>query len=135
ATGEANIKLGLSISTLNNPFFVSVKDGVTAEAKNHGIEVIVIDAQNDSAKQSNDVEDLLQQGVTALLINPIDSAAISTAVQSANGLNIPVITLDRSADSGDIVTLVASDNVAGGSMAAQFIVDTVGEGAKVIELE
>src|SRR5690606_35445486 len=80
ATGEANIKLGLSISTLNNPFFVSVKDGVTAEAKNHGIEVIVIDAQNDSAKQSNDVEDLLQQGVTALLINPVDSAAISTAV-------------------------------------------------------
>jgi len=134
-TGGQKIKLGLSISTLNNPFFVSVKDGVMAEAKNHGIDVIVIDAQNDSAKQGNDVEDLLQQGVTALLINPVDSAAISTAVQSANGLNIPVVTLDRSADSGDVVTLVASDNVAGGSMAAQFIVDTVGEGAKVIELE
>jgi len=134
-TGGQKIKLGLSISTLNNPFFVSVKDGVMAEAKNHGIDVIVIDAQNDSAKQGNDVEDLLQQGVTALLINPVDSAAISTAVQSANGLNIPVVTLDRSADSGEVVTLVASDNVAGGSMAAQFIVDTVGEGAKVIELE
>lgn len=134
-TGEQQIKLGLSISTLNNPFFVSVKDGVMDEAKKHSVEVIVIDAQNDSAKQGNDIEDLLQQGVTALLINPVDSAAISTAVQSANGLNIPVVTLDRSADSGEVVTLVASDNVAGGSMAAQFIVDTVGEGAKVIELE
>jgi len=130
-----NIKLGLSISTLNNPFFVSVKDGVMAEADKHGIEVIVIDAQNDSAKQSNDVEDLMQQGVTALLINPVDSAAISTAVQSANGLNIPVVTLDRSADSGEVSTLVASDNVKGGSMAAEFIVEKVGKGAKVIELE
>ena len=135
ATGEQNIKLGLSISTLNNPFFVAVKDGVMAEAKNQGVEVIVIDAQNDSAKQSNDVEDLMQQGVTALLINPVDSAAISTAVQSANGLNIPVVTLDRSADNGEVATLVASDNVAGGSMAAEYIVEKVGEGAKVIELE
>lgn len=133
--GEQKIKMGLSISTLNNPFFVSVKDGVMAEAEKHGIEVVVIDAQNDSAKQSNDVEDLMHQGVKALLINPVDSAAISTAVQSANSLNIPVVTLDRSADSGEVSALVASDNVKGGSMAAQYIVEKVGKGAKVIELE
>lgn len=134
-TGEEQIKLGLSISTLNNPFFVSLKDGVLSEADKNGIKVIVIDAQNDSAKQSNDVEDLMQQGVKALLINPVDSAAISTVVQSANNLNIPVITLDRSADSGEVVTLVASDNVKGGTMAAEYLVELVGEGAKVIELE
>lgn len=71
--GPGNMKIGLSISTLNNPFFVSVKDGVLAEAKKLGMEVLVIDAQNDSAKQSNDVEDLMQKGVNALLINPVDS--------------------------------------------------------------
>lgn len=105
------MKIGLSISTLNNPFFVSVKDGVLAEAKKLGMEVLVIDAQNDSAKQSNDVEDLMQKGVNALLINPVDSSAISTVVQTANSLDIPVVTLDRSADKGDIKALVASDNV------------------------
>jgi len=131
----ANIKMGLSISTLNNPFFVSVKNGVMAEAEKLGVQVIVIDAQNDSAKQNNDVEDLMQQGVKALLINPVDSAAISTAVQSANGLNIPVVTLDRSADEGEVSTLVASDNVKGGTMAAEYLVELVGKGAKVIELE
>ncbi|OMF21779.1 D-ribose ABC transporter substrate-binding protein [Paenibacillus sp. FSL H8-0548] len=130
-----NIKIGLSISTLNNPFFVSVKDGVAAEAAKLGIEVIVIDAQNDSAKQSNDVEDLMQKGVNALLINPVDSSAISTVVQTANSLDIPVVTLDRSADKGDVKALVASDNVKGGSMAAEYIVQQVGKGAKVIELE
>ncbi|WP_046216015.1 ribose ABC transporter substrate-binding protein RbsB [Paenibacillus wulumuqiensis] len=129
------IKIGLSISTLNNPFFVSLKDGVMKEAKKLNIEVIVVDAQNDSAKQSNDVDDLMQQGVDALLINPTDSAAISAAVQSANGLDIPVVTLDRSADKGDVKALVASDNAKGGKMAAEYIVKELGKDAKVIELQ
>ncbi|GAB6989946.1 ribose ABC transporter substrate-binding protein RbsB [Paenibacillus pini] len=136
ATSNLNeMKIGLSISTLNNPFFVSLKDGVVAEAKKQGLKVIVVDAQNDSAKQSNDVDDLIQQGVNALLINPTDSSAISTVVQTANTLGIPVITLDRSADKGDIKALVASDNVKGGKMAADYIVEQLGKRAKVIELE
>lgn len=130
-----DIKIGLSVSTLNNPFFVSLKDGVVKEAKKNQMETIVVDAQNDSAKQINDVEDLIQQGVDVLLINPTDSSAISTAVQSANAIGIPVITLDRSAEEGDVVTLVASDNVKGGQMAGDFIVEKLGEGAKVAELE
>ncbi|MCJ8014944.1 ribose ABC transporter substrate-binding protein RbsB [Paenibacillus sp. KQZ6P-2] len=130
-----DMKIGLSISTLNNPFFVSLKDGVVNEANKHGIETIVVDAQNDSAKQSNDVDDLIQKGVNVLLINPTDSAAISTAVQSANNLGIPVITLDRSADKGDVKALVASDNVKGGKMAAEYIEKLLGKNAKVIELE
>ncbi|CAM3434135.1 MULTISPECIES: ribose ABC transporter substrate-binding protein RbsB [Paenibacillus] len=130
-----DMKIGLSISTLNNPFFVSLKDGVVEEAAKQGIEVVVVDAQNDSAKQSNDVDDLIQQGVDALLINPTDSSAISTVVQTANSLDIPVVTLDRSADKGEVATLVASDNVKGGQMAAEFIVEQLGKDAKVIELE
>ncbi|ACT02613.1 ribose ABC transporter substrate-binding protein RbsB [Paenibacillus sp. JDR-2] len=130
-----NMKIGLSVSTLNNPFFVSMKEGVVAEAKKHGIETIVVDAQNDSAKQSNDVDDLMQKGVNVLLINPTDSAAISTVVQSANELGIPVITLDRSADSGNVEALVASDNAKGGRMAAEYIEKLLGKGAKVVELE
>ncbi|WP_435925689.1 ribose ABC transporter substrate-binding protein RbsB [Paenibacillus sp. DYY-L-2] len=130
-----DMKIGLSVSTLNNPFFVSLKDGVVNEAKKLGIETIVVDAQNDSAKQSNDVDDLMQKGVNVLLINPTDSAAISTVVQSANSLGIPVITLDRSADQGKVEALVASDNAKGGKMAAEYIVEMLGKGAKVVELE
>lgn len=130
-----DIKIGLSVSTLNNPFFVSLKDGVIKEAKALGMQVKVVDAQNDSAKQINDVEDLIQQGVDILLINPTDSAAISTAVQSANNINIPVITLDRSADKGKVEALVASDNIKGGEMAANYIVDQLGEKVQVAELE
>ncbi|MBN8234146.1 ribose ABC transporter substrate-binding protein RbsB [Halobacillus kuroshimensis] len=130
-----DIKIGLSVSTLNNPFFVSMKDGVEQEAEAQGMDVVVVDAQNDAAKQVSDVEDLIQQGVDVLLINPTDSSAVSTAVQSANSLGIPVVTLDRSSEKGEVATLVSSDNAKGGRMAAEYIVEQLGEDAKVAELE
>jgi len=130
-----DITIGLSVSTLNNPFFVSLKDGIIAAAEENGMKTIVVDAQDDSATQVSGVEDLIQQGVDILLINPTDSAAISTAVEYANSVGIPVITLDRSSDSGDVVTLVASDNEAGGQMAAEYITELLGENAIVAELE
>ncbi|KHD86218.1 D-ribose transporter subunit RbsB [Heyndrickxia ginsengihumi] len=130
-----DMKIGLSISTLDNPFFVSLKNGVIQEAASKGIKVITVDAQNDTEKQMNDIEDLIQQGVDMLLINPTDSAAISSAVQSANHIGIPVITLDRSADKGKVETLVASDNITGGKMAANFIINKVGKHANVVELQ
>ena len=132
---DGDVVIGLSVSTLNNPFFVTLKDGLEAAAEEKGYEVKVVDAQDDSAKQVNDIADLMQQGIDYLVVNPTDSAAISSSVESANASDIPVITLDRSVESGEVATFIASDNVAGGEMGAQFIVDELGEGAKVAELE
>ncbi|KAF3306242.1 substrate-binding domain-containing protein [Carnobacterium sp. PL17GRE32] len=131
----AEITVGLSVSTLSNPFFVSLEEGVNTLATENGTQVISVDAQDDSAKQSNDVDDLIQQGVDVLLINPVDSAAITPAVEAANSAGIPVIMVDRATDAGEYVTLVSSDNVAGGEMAAQYIVDQVGENASTLQLE
>ncbi|MDP1418609.1 ribose ABC transporter substrate-binding protein RbsB [Peribacillus simplex] len=130
-----DVKVGVSISTLNNPFFVSLKDGIEKEAKEKGMKVTVVDAQDDTAKQISGIEDLILQKVDVLLVNPTDSAAISSAVQSANEAGIPVITIDRSSDEGDIETFIASDNVAGGEMAAEYLVKELGEKTKVVELE
>ena len=127
--------IGFSVSTLNNPFFVTMKEGVEAQAKALGLKVKIVDAQNDPAKQANDISDLLESGVSVLIINPVDSAAISTSVEAANAKNIPVITVDRSADKGKVVAHIASDNVKGGEMAAQLIADKVGKAAKVAEIE
>ena len=88
--------IGFSVSTLNNPFFVTMKEGVEAQAKALGLKVKIVDAQNDPAKQANDISDLLESGVSVLIINPVDSAAISTSVEAANAKNISVITVDRS---------------------------------------
>lgn len=132
---KSDITIGVSISTLNNPFFVTIKDNIEKEAKKQGMHVKVVDARDDSAKQTNDIEDLVQQQVDYLIVNPTDSSAISSAVQSANNEGIPVITLDRSVDQGEVASFIASDNVEGGKMGGKFIVDKVGNQAKVAELE
>jgi ribose transport system substrate-binding protein len=132
---EGTQKIGLSISTLNNPFFVTLRDGAEAKAKELGFEITTVDAQNDPAKQVSDIEDLIQQGVDILLVNPADSAAIALAIESANNADIPVITVDRSAEGGEVVTHIASDNAAGGKMAGEFIIEQLGDSGKIVELE
>ncbi|WP_421101506.1 ribose ABC transporter substrate-binding protein RbsB [Sporosarcina psychrophila] len=133
--GEGSYKIGFSISTLNNPFFVTLSEGAKEQAKEMDATLTVIDAQDDAAKQASDVEDLIQQGVDLILINPTDSSAVVAAVESANNAGIPVITVDRSSEGGDVVSHIASDNKAGGELAGQFLAELVGDGAKVVELE
>lgn len=91
AAGAA--KIGLVVSTLNNPFFVSLKEGAEQKAKDMGMELVVLDSQNDPAQELANVEDLLTQGVSLILINPTDSDAVGNAIIAANNKNVPVVHL------------------------------------------
>lgn len=128
-------RIGLVISTQNNPFFVTLKEGAEAKAKELGHDLIVLDSQDNPAKELGNVEDLLVKGVDVLLINPTDSDAVVSSVKAANRSKIPVVTLDRAANGGNVVSHVASDNVLGGEMAGNFIVEKLGGKGKVVELE
>lgn len=134
---EDSKKIGIVLSTLNNPFFVTMKNGAEEEAKKLGYELIVLDSQDDPVKERSNVEDLIQLGVVALLINPTDSDAVVKAVEVANESNIPVITLDRQANGGEVTSHIASDNVKGGAMAAEFALEQLGDSEKinVVELQ
>ncbi|BAU29471.1 ribose-binding protein [Aneurinibacillus soli] len=132
-TGEVTV--GLAVSTQNNPFFVSLKEGAEKAATANGMKLVTVDAQDDPAKQISGIEDLIQRKVNVILVNPTDSAAIVSAIKSANNANIPVITVDRSAEGGKVVSHVASDNVEGGRMAAKYLLDKIGKKGNVVELE
>ncbi|MCG9640555.1 MULTISPECIES: ribose ABC transporter substrate-binding protein RbsB [Vibrio] len=134
-SAQAQDTMAIVLSTLNNPFFVTMKDGAEAKAEELGYKLIVLDSQNDPSKELSNIEDLTIRGVKAILINPTDSDAVSNAIRMANRSNIPVLTLDRGASRGDVVSHIASDNVIGGEMAGHFIMEKVGEKAKVIQLE
>lgn len=135
ASAFAEDTLAVVVSTLNNPFFVSMKDGAEKKAQELGYKLIVLDSQNDPAKELSNVEDLTVRGVKAILINPTDSDAVSNAIRMINGTNIPVLTLDRGASRGEVASHIASDNVVGGELAGNFIVEAIGNNAKVIQLE
>ncbi|MFM1654661.1 ribose ABC transporter substrate-binding protein RbsB [Brevibacillus sp. B_LB10_24] len=134
-SASGKVTIGLAISTQNNPFFVTLKEGAEKAAKDAGADLIVVDAQDDTAKQISGIEDLIQKKVDVILINPTDSAAVGTAVEAANKANIPVITVDRSADSGKVVSHIASDNVKGGKMAGEYILNAIGGKGNIVELQ
>ena len=114
-----------------------MKEGAEKEAEKLGFELIVLDSQNDPAKERSKVEDLIQLGVVALLINPTDSDAVVKSVEVANEANIPVITLDRQSNGGEVTSHIASDNIKGGAMAAEFVLEKLGTEANinVVELQ
>lgn len=84
ANAMAKDTIALVISTLNNPFFVSLKDGAQKEADKLGYNLVVLDSQNNPAKELANVQDLTVRGTKLLLINPTDSDAVGNAVKLAN---------------------------------------------------
>ena len=127
--------VGFSISTLNNPFFVSLSEGAKAEAEKQGVKLVVVDAGDDAAKQTNDIEDLISRNVSVLIVNPVDSDAVAPAVQNAVSKGIKVISVDRVVNGVEVDCQIASDNAAGAKMATEYLVELIGEGAKAAELE
>jgi len=135
AAGGGNKTIGLAISTQNNPFFVELKDGAQKAAAAAGLQLVVVDAQDDPARQISGVEDLIQKKVGVILLNPTDSSALAGAVQSANNAHIPVVTLDRAVDGANVASHIASDNLAGGAMAAKFLSQQLQGKGNVLELQ
>ncbi|WP_046731648.1 substrate-binding domain-containing protein [Streptomyces humi] len=136
-TGSASgtPKVGLSLSTLNNPFFVQIRSGAEAEAKKLGVDLTVTDAQNDASQQANQLQNFTSSGLGAIIVNPVDSDAASNSVKAADKADIPVIAVDRGVNDAKTDTLVASDNVRGGELAAQTIADKLNGHGKIVILQ
>jgi len=135
ANYEGNGSIGLSVSTLSNPFFVTLADGAQAQADKDGVTLITVDAGDDAAKQVSDIEDLISKKISVLIVNPVDSDAVAPAVEAAVKKGIKVIAVDRVVNGVEVDCSIASDNVAGAEMATNYLVELVGEGAEVAELE
>ncbi|MBR8740371.1 substrate-binding domain-containing protein [Nocardiopsis sp. MG754419] len=128
-------RVGLSLSTLNNPFFLQMRDGAQAEADEAGVNLIVTDAQDDASQQADQIQNFISTGVDAMVINPVDSDAAGPPVRGANNADIPVVAADRGVTEADVETLVASDNVEGGRLAARALAEELGEEGRIAVLQ
>lgn len=131
----SDITMTLAVSTLNNPFFIQLKEGAEAAATEAGAKLEVFDAQNDASTQQNQLANAATQGFDAVLINPVDSEAAGAAVAPVIEADIPVIAVDRAVEGAEIDTLVSSDNVAGGKQAAEALAAAIDEEGSVIVLQ
>ncbi|MCL1994047.1 MAG: substrate-binding domain-containing protein [Spirochaetes bacterium] len=127
--------VGFSVSTLNNPFFVTMVEGAQARAAELGIQLVVLDAGDDAARQASDMEDLIARRVNVIIVNPVDSDAITPSAIAAMNANIQVIAVDRLVNGVNVAASIASDNVAGARMATEYLLQRVGQGAEVAELQ
>ena len=126
--------IGVSLLTLENPFFKIIGDHLTEEAGAQGFKAIVVSADKDIAKQSNQVKDFIVKKVDAIVLSPCDPKSIVPVIQEANRAGIPVFTVDIPCPdpAAKIVTQIATDNYGGGKEAGRAMIEALGpKGGKV----
>jgi ABC-type sugar transport system substrate-binding protein len=127
SAAPTSITIGIALSTLNNPYFVTMENAAKAEAAAKGVTLIVADGQNDLAKQTSEIEDFISKKVNGIIVNPVDSNGIVPAIKEANAANIPVIAADRAVGPGaQTAEFIASDNVQAGKLSASACFKALG---------
>lgn len=130
-------KIGLSVLTNTNPFFIEIADSMKEAAAKSGYEVIVVSGDIDPDRQQSQVKNFIVQKVAAIVLTPCDSRAVGTAIQEANEAGIPVFTADIAciAEGANVVTHVATDNYSGGRQAATAMIEALDGKGKVAILD
>jgi ABC-type sugar transport system substrate-binding protein len=129
------LTIGMSVSTLSNPYFVQFRDGAEAAALKSEIRLTVADAGNDTSRQAAQIQNFTKSRVKAIILNPVDSDAVAPAVNAAGRAGIPVIAADRMVNGSEVAQTVTSDNVAGGRLGAQELAKQLGGKGKVVVLQ
>ncbi|MGH7006515.1 MAG: substrate-binding domain-containing protein [Alphaproteobacteria bacterium] len=124
AAQAEDCKLGISMKTLDAPYFAAQEVSAKKHAESLGCEVISADAQNDLNKQVADIEDMVAQGINALIVNPRDSKGLVPAVNAATAAGVKVFVIDSTLDpQAQFVTLVQSSNTQNGLLVGQWLAD------------
>ena len=127
--------IGVSVLTLGNPFFSVIAENMKSEAARHGYDVIIVDGDRNVQKQANQIDDFLTKGVVAIVLNPCDRISTGAAIKKANQAGVPVFTCDLKcvAEGAEVVSHVGSDNLQGGKLAGEAMIEALGEqGGKVL---
>lgn len=129
-------RIGVVLPTFGHPFFLAMKDGIEAKAKELKLDVDVRDGQDDDAKQVGQVETLLNLGCKAIILCPRDEDALVPAVEAANRVSVPILALNRRINGGEVVAYVGADDSEGGVLQGEELVRLLGKkGGKILYLE
>ena len=127
--------IGALLSDPSNTFFVTMADAIKAKGDELGVKTIILDGANDSAKDVTNMEDLISAKVDIVLYNPVDSDAAAAVVEMAAKAGIPVISIDRSVNGAEVISHIASDNVYGGRIATELILEKMGGEGAIAEIQ
>jgi len=120
------LTLGYSVYDLQNPYWQSYAAGVEEGAAREGIEVTVVDQKSDQQQQVSGSLDLINQGISGLIITPVQPSALPTTIDAAHDENIPVVISDIGT-AGEYDAYIQSNNTEGGAIAADYVIEELGE--------
>ncbi|MDI6766266.1 MAG: substrate-binding domain-containing protein [Bacteroidota bacterium] len=123
--------IGVTLLTRAHVFYKDLEEGLKTEAAKNGYELIITAGDFDLGKQSNQIEDFITRKVDAIIVCPVDSRGVGPAIKKANDAKIPVFTADIASQEGEIVSHIASDNVAGGKLAGEYLAKVLNDKGKV----
>ena len=127
--------IAIVVSTLNNPWFVVLKDAAMQRAEELGYRATVFDSQNNTDKEAAHFENIIAAGYKAILFNPTDADGSISNVRRAKSAGIPVFCIDREINANDAATSqILSDSYSGCVALGQYFVEQVGEEAEYAEL-
>ena len=119
---EHRRKLGAVYMTLNNPFYEVIDEEIRTTVENHGDILISRDPALSVDKQVEEIQELIDNGVELIFINPVDWTKIEPALEIARAVKIPVIAIDTNVEDDSLVNCtVVSDNYSAGVQCAEHL--------------
>jgi len=118
------LTIGYSVYDLQSPYWQAYAQGVKDEAKEQDIEVLVADQKSSQQTQVSGSADLINQGISALIVSPVQPPALPATITAAHDAKIPVVIGDVGAE-GDFDAYILSDNFHGGELAAEYMIQAL----------
>lgn len=119
----------------SSEFFMTLADGITQGAEADGYKTVIVDAEQDAAKQIQIIEDFITQGVSAVFLNPVDKDAIAPALEELAKAGIPVINFDAGVTNTELIAaFVATNNYQAGILCAEAMLKDFPNGANIAVL-
>jgi ribose transport system substrate-binding protein len=128
---SATKRIGVTLLTREDDFYRELEAGLQEAAKANNFQLLIQSGDKDLSRQQSQIDNFIVQKVDAIIVCPTDTRGIAPAIERANGANIPVFTADIASGGGKVVSHVASDNIAGGRLAAEYIVKAINGAGKV----
>ncbi len=127
APAGERVVIASSVYTTQHEFFADIIKGMRKAAAANDVDLIITDANSDSTRQNNQLEDFAVQKVDAIIIFPVDPQAVVPAVEHAIDLGIPVVESDIKLNTDRTVTFIGSDNIELGQRAGEYAKNYINE--------
>jgi ABC-type sugar transport system substrate-binding protein len=133
-------KIGVSMDKFDDNFLTVLRNGMADYAKTQpGVTVQIEDAKNDVSKQLSQVQNFIANGVTAIIVNPVDTSATAAITKTAAEAGVPLVYVNRlPADIdklGPKAAFVGSDERDSGTLEAKEVCKLLGGKGSILVME